>query len=203
MMGKDCERMLSEIIIVKDAITNAIKGLSGSSSYRIITKGSHGEHSTDMTTYEDENIDITSYVTMVTNAYESFKDDNIKMNSLESNMYTDVNNFNNSYGSPWKELHTLEESINNIIDLDLSNGKYMGGKIALLGLMNVALSCVIDAKWALITYHDYIQRGFDSKFNGNIPSVTFKKANNQESTGNISQTFDENVNIPEESIDPY
>ena len=60
---------------------------------------------------------------------------------------------------------------------------------------------VTDAKWAMLTYHDYIQRGFDAKFNDKRPSIAFKQANKKdESIGNIRQDFEENVNIPKKHI---
>lgn len=203
MMGKDCERMLSEINGIKDALISAIKGVSSSINYRIKTKGSHGEHGIELIGYEEPNGSVAQYVSSVKSAYSSFSSDNSKMKSLESNMYTSSNSLNNSYGSPWKELHVLEESINNISSFNSGSGQYIGGKIELLGLLNIALSCAIDAKWALITYHDYIQRGFDTKFNDNEPSITFKKANKKDSIGNINQDFKENVNVKQPSIDPY
>lgn len=203
MMGKDCERILASIISIKNVITDAIKGISDNANYKITVKGSHSKDDTSITLTEEPHIssNISSYIGNIKSVYSSFSGDMDKMNSLASSMYTSVETFNNSYGSPWRELKDLEESINNVISFGDSSS--LGSNIAILGLLNIALVCTVDAKWALLTYNDYIQRGFDTKFNSNAPSITFKKANKKRTIGNINQSFAENVNIPEESIDPY
>ena len=57
--------------------------------------------------------------------------------------------------------------------------------------------------WAMIIYHDYIQRGFDDSFNGKKPSVTFKFGLDKESNGNLAQKYNENVNIPTKPLEPF
>lgn len=195
-MGKDCERILSSINKIKDIISSSITNISNAANYRINSEGEHNEQ-------EREHEVDTSFISSIESEFDSFSIDMEKMKSLESNMYTNSTNFNNSYGSPWKELHVLENSIKTIINFDTSGTKFIGGKITLLGIMNIALSAAVDAKWALTIYHDYIQRGFDAKYNSKTPSVVFKKANKEDSIGNVNQNFTENVNIPAKSIDPY
>lgn len=195
-MGKDCERILISINKIKDLLNSSIANISNAANYRINSEGEHNEQ-------EREHTIDTSYISSIKSEFDSFSIDIDKMKSLESNMYTNSTTFNNSYGSPWKELHVLEDSIERLIDFDTNSTKFIGGKITLLGIMNIALSAAIDAKWAITIYHDYIQRGYDAKFNSKTPSVVFKKANKEDSIGNVSQNFTENVNIPKKTIDPY
>ena len=73
-----------------------------------------------------------------------------------------------------------------------------------LNLLNTVLSLTIDAKWALITYNDYTQRGFDNLYNNNESSITFTNdVKGTQTNGNIAQKIDNNVSVKEESIDPY
>ena len=47
-------------------------------------------------------------------------------------------------------------------------------------------------------------RGFDNQFNGNKPSIDFDGSKiGDKTTGNLKQEYEENVNIPEASIDPF
>ena len=70
-------------------------------------------------------------------------------------------------------MYNLKEKIGEIEAYadDYPNLQWLGEKHTLLGLMQVVLSYCIDAKWALIHFQDYIQRGYDYQFNDGIPSV--------------------------------
>ena len=102
-------------------------------------------------------------------------------------------------------LTKLNESITLLENYSSSHSQlnWLSEKSALLGLLNTILALSVDAKWALITYHDYIQRGYDNKYNNNTPSVTFNDGVGKKSIGNIDQKFDENVHIPQPSVDPF
>lgn len=188
MMGKDCERIVTGINNVKDEIAKQIKLLSdvpilGTPLSRL----------------------AYVYEGPIRNAMNKMDSDISKMNELNDGLYTSSESFNNSYGSPWKELNLLQKSVKDIKDrADIYKDILtLEEKLSLLHLMHISLSRSVDAKWAMIYYHDYIQRGYDNKFNGNIPSITFASGSDKETTGNLNQQFDENVHIPEKNIDPY
>lgn len=193
MMGKDAERIGAGIDAVKDALANGIQALCNNSSYQITTSGMHGE--------VENPKPGSGFMTAAVNALGVLDVDVGKMNALASELYTSPTSFNNSYGSPWTELNNLKAAVIDASSHDTVN--FMGDRLCLLGYMQVALSRAIDAKWAIVVYHDYIQRGFDNKFNNNEPSIKFSAGINRESIGNLKQEYDENVNIPKESIDPF
>lgn len=194
MMGKDIERMLSGICNIIDVLESCILEVSASASYQIETTGTHGEEETTNT------LDI-GFLESIKSAINSMSGDLSNMSSIQSGLYVDSSSFNNSNGSPWTELSKLKESINRFTNP--VSIKYMGHRVQMLGLMQVALSRAVDAKWAIITYHDYIQRAYDNKYNGNNPSIKFPGSDMGESTGNINGNYDENVHIPKKSHDPF
>ena len=203
MMGKDVERILSGINDVKDATISSIKSLSSVISYQIISDATHGGISTGKCepTEKPVSISASSFTSPIRGAMGGISSDCGKMNSLSSGLYTSTTSFNNSYGSPWTELNKLEEAIS--MAESYGSIDFVGQKSGLLGLLNMVLSVSIDAKWALTTYHDYIQRGYDNKYNDNTPSITTKTGIDKESDGNSAQEFEENVHIKKPSIDPF
>ena len=202
MMGKDCERMFNYINQIKDAASSSVIALSNATAYQITCSAEHaGTAFGHCTPYETKvPVSASTFTNPITSIMNSFKDDCSKMQTLESGLFTDPSSFNNSYGSPWKEIHKLEEAIDamkNYASVHPSLN-YVGEKDGLLAIINLVVSLSIDLKWALAKYHDYVQRGYDTIFNGNKPSVTHKRNKNKKSIGNVKQKYDDNVNIEEE-----
>lgn len=198
MMGNDVERILSNINNIKDVTENCIKSLSNATAYRLeVYPDSHLE--------KEKPSSASSYVDPINSALSSFNEDIDKMNNLSSTMYIDVKQFNNGYGSPWEEITKLKDSIKSAVDYGSSHSNldWLGEKTGLLSMLNIILGYTIDAKWAIIYYHDYIQRGYDNVYNNNIPSIKFPDSLDKDTIGNIDQKYDENVNIPPKSIDPF
>jgi len=196
MMGPDVERILAGINSVKDATIECIKSLSNVSSYRINIIDSREK---------EVKRNSSDFITPIKESITGIESDCNNMNSLNDGLFTSSNSFNNGYGSPWTELNKLNDAINIADDYASTHSEleWLSEKITLLELLNMILSLSIDAKWALITYHDYIQRGYDYKYNSNTPSVTFTSGINKKSTGNVNQQIEENVHIPQQSIDPF
>lgn len=219
MLGKDCERILSSINSIKDKLGEAIKLLAPLCSYQLISESEYSHpHDSDgkISNYGHEEykekekpINGSEYVSSIISLLDSFEDDFGKLSSLRSGLYTESTSFNNSIGSPWSEINKLKESIMVIKSFGFKDLKFIGEKCALLSLLNMAISYAVDAKWALITYHDYIQRGYDNKYNDNNPSITFKKnyktneLDVRATIGNKNQDFEENVHIKKETLDPF
>jgi len=184
MMGPDVERILGGINSVKDETTGRINLLAE------IILGS---------------INSIEFILPIVNAITAIKSDCTNMTLLKDGLYVDSTEFNNQYGSPWSEFDNLNKSITNIKKYAEAHPviTIIEEKVALLGLLNVVLSSSIDAKWALTMYHDYIQRGYDHKFNDDKPSITFTSGIDKETIGNIYHEYSENVNIEQPSIDPF
>lgn len=191
MLGKDCERMIASIDSIKFAIEHAILVVGSSAAYQINTEGTHGE--------KEIGNSVSGILESVSTMAGQISGDVGKMNQLGNGLYTSTNSFNNSCGSPWAEISALNDVLTSL------NGSitYMGDRINALAQLQIAYGRAIDAKWAIIYYHDYIQRGYDHKYNNNDPSITFKAGLHRNTIGNVTQDYDTNVNIKQPSIDPY
>ena len=207
MFGNDVERILAGVNKVKDITANSINILTDTIAYRITSDATHGGISTSPCYPEESEVSSSahSFVSPIRSAMNSIVSDFQKMNELANGLYVDINSFNNGYGSPWTELNKLEESIKlaESFSHSHSNLNWIGEKAGLLGLLNSILSASIDSKWALIYYHDYIQRGYDNKYNDNDPSIKFNTGIDTQSIGNVKHDYSENVHIKEPSIDPF
>jgi hypothetical protein len=211
MMGSNCESILSGVTKIKESLDSAVISLANELSNSIVSIDTSisvdgDSHTGSLSVSEKEKASsASSYFSTVKSAISASSSVMGQMSSLGNNMYTSSDGFNNSYGSPWTEmtkLNSVLSSVETYIGLH-SNMRFVGEKSALMGLLTMASSACVDAKWALITYNDYLQRGFDNKYNDNNASITFARTKDRRTTGNITQSFTENVHIAEESIDPY
>ena len=116
---------------------------------------------------------------------------------IQKHMYTDIRNFENNYGSPWTELYMMRQKMNVALSYARSHSslQWIGQKHSLLSLLQNSLSYIIDAKSAIIHYHDWIQRAYDHKFNDNNPSIYLQHKEFGSTIGNIHQPIRENVHI--------
>lgn len=206
MMGKDCERIVKSIELLEDKLSEALLSISSLNTPPIVIDGSHthgddGESSKLEFLEKDTPVDLSGYLSGVTSALSSISSDLSKVEKLGNELYVNTSSFNNSVGSPWKECNRLKSSVDSI--LSYSQSDYVGNRSEVISLINIARLKCFDAKWALIFYHDYLQRGFDAKFNDKLPSVVFKNADKKDTIGNIDQDFEENVNVPRPSLDPF
>lgn len=205
-MGKDCERILSGISEIKDNLALSIRNLANTMTEPIETTGPHNPLEIEHKGEEiSQMISAMVLINEASTALSSMQGDIDKMGSLKGTLYTDASSFNNGYGSPWTELTKMKEAVEVAKEFASNNPmlKYVNPKAAMLGLLNLAYSACVDARWALIVYHDYIQRGYDSVYNGNKPSITFDEANGGKGTGNVDQDYSENVNTSRPSYDPF
>lgn len=156
--------------------------------------------------YEREHIELSiTYVSSIVSMGVVLGDDAGKMQQIADNMYTDTETFNNSYGSPWKEIDMLKQKIDDLETYanEHSTLQWIGEKFALINLMQLIVSYAIDAKWAITNYQDYMQRGYDSQFNGNTQSIAWEDKEKGATTGNRDQLTPGSVNIQRKTEDPY
>ena len=216
MMGKDVERMLKHIDKIKKLLEKAIDDITAEMDSPINLIPLNTEPYVHATTPQqyivssdklvEQSKPFSGSLDKLVNVVDDIEDDCKKMKDMDKKMFVDKSEFNNSIGSPWTEFEKLQEAIKDM-DRYYANHSalnYIGQKSAMCSLCNAVLSCAIDAKWSLIIYHDYVQRGFDNLYNNNVPSITFTDGlNNHQTTGNVDQNIDNNVGIKKESIDPY
>lgn len=216
MLGNDCEKILTNINTIISAANTmtsmVINSMAGPISTTLHYGGSFpygsdgGTLNIDIDAQSTENAGASvGSVYILTDATSALKSSASTMAALGSDLYSDTTSFNNSIGSPWTEMSVLSSACSNIEYYVSTNGdlEYTSQKIGLLSLLNSLITLAVDAKWAIITYHDYIQRGYDCVYNDNVPSITTKRTINEYTTGNLKQTISNNVNIAEESIDPF
>lgn len=157
--------------------------------------------------YEKEHIEMSiDYAgNIISMGASLLTDDANKMNEISKNMYTDTETFNNTYGSPWKEINMLKEKIDKLEEYVTGHAtlQWMGEKFALISYMQIIISYAVDAKWAITTYQDYIQRAYDYQFNNKSASIAWDDFENGATTGNKNQNTPGSVNVDRESDDPY
>lgn len=156
--------------------------------------------------YEREHIELTlPYVSSLISMGVVLGDDAGKMQQIADNMYTDTETFNNSYGSPWKEVNMLKEKIDNLEAYanDHSTLQWLGEKFALINLIQLIVQYAIDAKWAITHYQDYMQRAYDSQFNNNSSSMSWDDMEKGATIGNRDQNTPGSVNLDRKTEDPF
>lgn len=205
MMGADCERIFSGIESVRSAAQSAVISFSASTAYQITSRAQHAGMGSGECTPTEREVPVGNPMTGVSAAMSAMSGDVGNMAALGSSLYTTTGSFNNSVGSPWTEIANLQSAVSSAEAYAGSHApfNYVGEKAGMLAMLNMVLSAAVDAKWALATYHDYVQRGYDNVYNGNNPSITFQETVVREGIGNVKQDYDENVNVPPESIDPF
>ena len=212
MMGKDIERMIKSTDNIKQLIEKAVDDITaqmiGPLEIDTFTIPGHcpGSYSVPAGDPKEKKKPFTGSLSSLMKTLDEIEDDCWKMSNMDSKNYCDKKDLNNSIGSPWSEFAKLKVGIKDASDFyDAHNTlDYIGEKAAMCALLNTVLSLTIDAKWALITYNDYTQRGFDNLYNNNESSITFTNdVKGTQTNGNIAQKIDNNVSVKEESIDPY
>ena len=179
--------------------------LTYSEDYSKDEHSSH-EHTESGTIYEKEHPeDASSFTTSIVELGDTLQEDITKLEEIEADMYKPIEEFNNQYGSPWKEIYILKEKIDNMKTYaeEFPNLQWIGEKHSLLNLMRIVVPFAVDAKWALIHYHDWIQRAYDNKFNENKPSIAWNDFVHGKTIGNIHQDNEGNVRIEDKTNDPF
>lgn len=214
MMGKDSERIFSSIDKMISVTAEAINDIAKLNSPPIKVKADHthsdegaGPASKTFFIEKEDKKSMAGPLNKVISTLEGLADDLGKMDELKEGLYTDTTSFNNSIGSPWREIERLRSFINEVSSW--SGEDYIGDRAAVIALLTSVQTAAVDAKWAFMLYNDYIQRGFDHRFNDNEPSITFPKnfkeneLDPKRSIGNKNQEFDENVHIKQGNYDPF
>lgn len=92
--------------------------------------------------------------------------DNIisKIHLIDDNIYVKNVQMHNSIGSPYTELYRLQKCINDVLAFSFSctiMGEYVYAIAKAVTLLNRTLQMAVDAKWAVIEYADYLERGYN------------------------------------------
>ena len=186
---------------VSDQLTYPVKGRG----YLGDEHESH-PHMNPRSLYEMEHpVSAEEYVAPILAIGNSLNVDVGRLRRIENTNYVNINEFHNSIGSPWSEIYDLNERISTIREYaeKYPNLQWLGEKHSLLALMKEVSSYAVDAKWAIVHYHDWIQRAYDNTFNENEPSIYWDHFEYGNTIGNIHQEVEENVHIEDECIDPF
>jgi hypothetical protein len=112
-----------------------------------------------------------------------------KVHAIQEDLYVDRSGMHNPQGSPWWELEDLNTKYNQAKEYAEAHPQlqWIGEKHALLNLLQNMVSAILNAKFAVIQYQDYLQRGYDQVHNGDKPSVTWDDFKNGRTDGNLKQ----------------
>lgn len=151
-------------------------------------KDDQGENISPYIIYEDESPKTSdSYVNLLIELGGKLQNDISNIQRIEGKLYVKANKVHNSYGSPFTEIYDLKKKIDlckNYSDQH-SHLQWLGEKHVLLNFLQMVLTTSVDAKFAVIMYHDYLQRGYDANVNGKKSSITWDDFNDGKSDGNI------------------
>lgn len=127
------------------------------------------------------------------------------LREIDREQYNRPANFNNNYGSPWTEMYDLQFHIQQALQYAAlyPQLQWIGEKQSFMHLLQLVVHTGMDAKFAIIYYHDWIQRAYDHMFNKDEPSIYWDHFKHGNTIGNVKQPFDENVKIPEEDPNPF
>lgn len=206
MMGKDIERIISNTDSFINTVNTSILEFAEDITLSIKITGSRGLTNVPAPYSAIEVIQKSiNPMTSIISSFQSLSSDLDKMNSLKGNLYVSSNSFNSSIGSPWNEFNRLKDMVNKGKQYSINHKDFllMGKKVGMISILNMILSNAVDFKYAITNYHDYIQRGYDNEYNNKRPSITFKTGLDKITNANIKQKYDDNVNIPVPSIDPF
>lgn len=131
-------------------------------------------------------LNTLDYVQPIIDAYSDIIVDKSDLSVVEIQMFDDKVNITNSYGSPWGEFDNLDYIINEIIEYSIKHPilRFSNEKRGLIDLMQLAVPCCNDCKWAIIHYYDIISRGYDDVHNGKKESIQWEN-NTIEDKNNI------------------
>ena len=87
-----------------------------------------------------------------------------KIQLIDKNIYVKNTSMHNSIGSPYTEMYRLQNILNEITTFSANceyMGEYVETAIKISSLISRAMQLAIDTKWAIITYSDYLERGYN------------------------------------------
>lgn len=87
-----------------------------------------------------------------------------KIQLIDKNIYVKNTSMHNSIGSPYTEMYRLQDILNEIVSFSVSCeylGEYVLQVAKATSLIARAMQLAVDAKWAVISYSDYLERGYN------------------------------------------
>ena len=167
MFGPDVEDWIMTLQNVRDAAEKTISELSIKVAYQLTHKG---PHDAVIIPWQppcypvEEGHKIGSMLPKyLQQPMIVFNKKLIPLNVIRDQMYQSPANITNSLGSPWKELNHISDLYNELSTYEGTYTPYafLGEKVGLVLLMNEFYTAVCEAKWPVIYYHDWLQRGYD------------------------------------------
>lgn len=93
---------------------------------------------------------------------------------IDTSIYVRTNEMHDSIGSPYTELYRLQQAIDDVISFSREcqyMGEYVAACCEATRLLVRVTQLAIDAKWAVINFGDYFERGYNYIF-GENPDTT-------------------------------
>lgn len=195
MYSNDIENIILNINSIKETTIQQIEALNLQLMYRIwndphlhtvyvpviqssVAVGTTMENQSYESATGPDYAPITTavYTDPIIQSAQPFNNSNSLMNNIKGQMYKPAESVNNSYGSPWTEGDKLVERITAIQNFAAQHPilNYINEKRALMNLLQLVIPCCVDAKWAIIYYHDILSRGYDEVYNRGEESVKWE-----------------------------
>lgn len=86
---------------------------------------------------------------------------------IEKNNYVRINQMHNSIGSPYTELYRLKTGLHSLIRMDPEIDPHIKIQLQLCKVHQLSM----DAKWCVMQYGDYLERGYNY-IQGQNPETT-------------------------------
>jgi hypothetical protein len=139
------------------------------------TKDDQGEQISPYIIYEKEfPKEANTYIKSLIILGNQLQGDIINVKKIEAKSYIKVTGVHNGYGSPYTEIYDLKKKIDicNKYAKQHPRLQWLGEKHTLLNLIQMVMTTSIDAKFALIVYQDYLQKGYNSIINKKKPHLS-------------------------------
>lgn len=202
--GKDVERLLSAINTVITSGRSAANTMANAGMYQIQTRiditddqllstvtssGAHGHGSGDhghppgsviLGKHRHWEYEIPADTASPNS--DAFLKEVGNIRAIEGKLYKPKGQVLNGLGSPYSEIYELESRLG---ECEASPLDYIGPKHTLSEKILTAVTAAIDAKYAVITYHNALQDGYDGVHNKGKKSVPQEDFERGTTTGEI------------------
>jgi len=187
LYGKSIEELLAGINDVKDQALDALIKLADGCNYRMKHISAHAGCGSGTCISNEVPVPYGSASSETESALSNIDSQVSKMKSFSENLYVDPTQFNNGYGSPFKELEQMKKAVNAAASYNGANAPFnwLGQKVGMITMLSMIISMASDCKQSLTTYQDDCQRAFDSE--SDEPSIQWVKDSTGKKTAGMNK----------------
>lgn len=168
MLGSNVERVLK---LMDNIIVAGDIDISGGYDLRMrldnddVTITTYDSYVTNTASSEVERLTtLKSDTTVLTYLKRELDAVVLKIKRIDSVLYTRKENMHNSVGSPFTEIYRVQQTLTNVVSYSRDSlyiGEYIQNLARLMNMIARLRSYAVDAKWAIVMYADYLERGFN------------------------------------------